>query len=146
MDTGRVNKSPLSLREGKVFIDGYEVADSCKAKITFVPKVWEGKSLGDPATNRRWLAYDIKVTIEQWKTTPLYKNKVLAYIQTGATPEFTVQGISDDKNSDYYANNGGGDTVTAVGCVLTGEIDLLELDTDGDVVKESIEMGAHHIV
>lgn len=145
-NTGRVNKSPLSLREGKVFVDGYQVADSCKAKITFVPKVWEGKALGDPATNRRWLGYDIKVTLEQWKTTPMYKKKVLEYIKSGATPEFTIQGISEDKNSDYYVENGGGDTVTAVGCVMTGEINLLELDTDGEVVMESIEFGAHNIV
>lgn len=142
----RINKAPLSLREGSVYIDGDLVADSCKCKIIFKPSVWEGKVLGEKGTNRRYLGYDIIVNVEQWKTTPMYKRKILEYIKTGATPEFTIQGISDDKNSDYYENNGGSDTVTAVGCVITGEIALLELDTDGEVVKESIEFGAYNIV
>lgn len=34
------------------------------------------------------------------------------------------------------------DSVTAIGCVITGKIALMDLDTDGDVVKDSIEFGA----
>lgn len=143
---GRVNKSPVSAREGSVYLDGSQVADACKFKVSFVPKLWEGKSIGENGTNRRWMGYDIKVTIEQWKTTPLYKKKILEYIETGATPEFKIQGISDDKNSDYYANNGGSDVITLIGCVPTGEISLMELDTDGDVMKESIEFGAYDMI
>ncbi len=139
-----VNKRPLSAREGKVYIDGMLVADACKYQLIFTPKVWEGRTLGEQGTNRRWIAYDITGTIEQWKTTPMYKKKVLEYIKTGKTPEFTIQGISEDKNSDYYEINKG-DTVTAVGCVMTGDISLMELDTDGDVVKESIKFGAKNI-
>lgn len=145
MNKNRVNSSPVSAREGKVYLDGTEIADSCKFKITFVPDVWEGKSLGKRATSRRWLGYTIKVTIEQWKTTKAYRRKVEEYLKTGATPEFTVQGISNDKNSDYYEENGE-EVVTAIGCVMTGEIPLLELDTDGEVVKESIECGAYDVV
>lgn len=136
-----VNKRPLSMREGKVFLDGSEVADSCKLNLLFTPKVWEGKTLGEAGTNRRWIGYDITGTIEQWKTTNMWKKKVLEYIESGATPEFTIQGICEDKNSDYYDTNGG-DTVTVVGCVMTGDIPLMDLDTDGDVVKESIKFGA----
>ena len=139
-----VNKRPLSAREGKVYIDGMLVADACKYQLIFTPKVWEGRTLGEQGTNRRWIAYDITGTIEQWKTTPMYKKKVLEYIKTGKTPEFTIQGTSEDKNSDYYEINKG-DTVTAVGCVMTGDISLMELDTDGDVVKESIKFGAKNI-
>lgn len=39
----RVNSSPLSSREGKVYINGVLVADSCKFKVIFKPKVWSGK-------------------------------------------------------------------------------------------------------
>ena len=59
----------------------------------------------------------------------MYKKKVLEYIKTGKTPEMKIQGISEDKNSDYYDINKG-DTITAVGCVMTGDISLMELDTD----------------
>lgn len=144
MANKRVNKSPLSAREGKVYIDGMQVADACKFKLVFTPKVWEGKALGDPGTNRRWIGYDITGEITQWKTTPMYKKKVMEYIKTGRTPELTMQGISEDVNSDYYEINKG-DTVTAVGCVLTGDISLMDLDTDGDVVTENIKFGAKNI-
>lgn len=142
----RVNKSPVSMREGSVFLDGALVADSCKLNIMFTPKVWEGKTLGERGTNRRWLGYDITGNIEQWKTTPLYKKKIMEYISTGETPEFTIQGISEDKNSDYYENMGGSDAITVIGVVPTGDITLLELDTDGEVMKESIKFGAYDMV
>lgn len=142
---GRTNSSPVSLREGCVYLDGTLIADTCKFSLKFVPDVWEGKSLGDKGTNRRWLGYTIKGTIEQWKTTKAYRKKIEEYLKTGATPEFTMQGISNDKNSDYYDENGE-EVLTAVGCVMTGEIPLIELDTDGEVVKESIEFGAKDLV
>lgn len=139
----KVNKSPLSAREGKVYIDGTLVADACKFQLVFTPKVWEGKSLGEPGTNRRWIGYDITGTIEEWKTTNLWKLKIKEYLDSGKTPEFTIQGICDDVNSDYYiANNKVNDTITAVGCVMTGDIPLMDLDTDGEVIKESIKFGA----
>lgn len=141
----KVNKSPLSAREGKVYIDGTLVADACKFQIVFTPKVWEGKTLGEQGTNRRWIGYDITGSIEQWKTTNLYEKKVKEYIKKGATPEFKIQGISQDKNSDYYKKNKG-DTITVVGCVLTGDIPLMDLDTEGDVVKQSIKFGAKNLV
>lgn len=141
----KVNKSPLSAREGKVYIDGTLVADACKFQIVFTPKVWEGKTLGEQGTNRRWIGYDITGSIEQWKTTNLYEKKVKEYIKKGTTPEFKIQGISQDKNSDYYKKNKG-DTITVVGCVLTGDIPLMDLDTEGDVVKQSIKFGAKNLV
>ena len=138
---GRVNKSPLCAREGKIYIDGTLVADSCKFQLYFTPKVWEGKTLSEKGTNRRWIGYDITGTLEQWKTTNMWKKKVLEYIKTGATPELKIQGICEDKHSDYYDINKG-DSITAIGCVITGKIALMALDTDGDVVKDSIEFGA----
>ena len=69
---GRVNKSPLCAREGKIYIDGTLVADSCKFQLYFTPKVWEGKTLSEKGTNRRWIGYDITGTLEQWKTTNMY--------------------------------------------------------------------------
>lgn len=144
MASKRTNKSPLCAREGKVYLDGTLVADSCKFRLVFTPDVWEGKSLGDKGTNRRWIGYSITGQIDSWKTTNMWKKKIQDYLKSGATPEFKIQGICEDKNSDYYDKNKG-DKVTAVGCVMTGDIPLMDLDTGGDVVKESISFGAKDI-
>ena len=70
---GRVNKSPLCAREGKIYIDGTLVADSCKFQLYFTPKVWEGKTLSEKGTNRRWIGYDIT---GMWRLRCCYKGKI----------------------------------------------------------------------
>nr|DAM48217.1 MAG TPA: tail tube protein [Caudoviricetes sp.] len=138
------NKKPLSLEEGKIFIDGVEVIDAAKLTILYQPKVWSGKMLGDKGTNRRWLGRDITGTLDEYRTTPRFNNIVAKYENDGITPELTIQGIRVDKDSDYYELSGS-ESVTLTGCVLTGDITLLSLDTDGEVVKDSISFGAKHI-
>lgn len=138
------NKKPLSLKEGKIFIDGIEVIDAAKLTINYVPTVWAGKMLGDKGTNRRWLGRDITGTLDEYKTTPRWTNMVKQYEQTGKTPEMVIQGIRTDKDSDYY-DLSGSESVTITGVVITGEIPLLALDTDGEVVKDSIPFGAKNL-
>ncbi len=138
------NKKPLSLEEGKIFIDGVEVIDAAKLTILYQPKVWSGKMLGDKGTNRRWLGRDITGTLDEYRTTPRFNNIVAKYENDGITPELTIQGVRVDKDSDYYELSGS-ESVTLPGCVLTGDITLLSLDTDGEVVKDSISFGAKHI-
>lgn len=96
-NTNRVNSSPLSAREGKVYIDGVLVADSCKFLVVFKPDVWSGKQLSEHGTNRRWIGYDIEVQISQWKTTRMYRTMIDKYLKEGITPEMTIQGIQTDK-------------------------------------------------
>ena len=100
--------------------------------------------LGDKGTNRRWLGRDITGTLDEYRTTPRFNNIVAKYENDGITPELTIQGIRVDKDSDYYELSGS-ESVTLTGCVLTGDITLLSLDTDGEVVKDSISFGAKHI-
>lgn len=144
MANERVNRSPLSAREGRVYLDGVLIADTCKFKVVFKPDVWSGKQLSEPGTNRRWIGYDIEVTIEEWKTTRRYRNMIDAYLKTGRTPELTIQGVQTDKNSDFYAANKS-EKVTCIGCVPTGDMNLIDMDTEGDVVKESITFGAKRV-
>lgn len=144
MANERVNRSPLSAREGKVYLDGVLIADTCKFKVVFKPDVWSGKQLSEPGTNRRWIGYDIEVTIEEWKTTRRYRNMIDSYLKTGRTPELTIQGVQTDTNSDFYIANKS-EKVTCVGCVPTGDMNLIDMDTEGDVVKESITFGAKRV-
>lgn len=139
------NKSPISLREGKVFIDGIEVLDSVKCEIKFTPDVWTGKQIGERSNSSRWLGYNITGSITRRRSTNWLDDIIKKYITSGATPEFTIQGIMNDENSDYYESNGSY-TVTAVGCVLTGDLPLTELDSGGDIVDDAISFNAKDIV
>ena len=78
-------------------------------------------------------------------STPWLKEAIQKYQTTKATPEFTIQGIMNDESSDYYAENGS-ETVTCVGCVLTGDLNLINLDSNGEIVDDSIAFNVKDIV
>lgn len=145
MSVMEYNKSPISLREGKVFIDGVEVLDNVACQITFTPEVWTGKQLGERSNSSRWLGYTITGTITRRRSTNWLETKIREYLGSGKTPELTIQGIMNDENSDYYEAHGA-NTVTAVGCVLTGDLPLTRLDSNGEVVDDQISFNAKGIV
>lgn len=139
------NKNPISLREGRVFIDGVEVLDSVACTIKFTPDVWTGKQLGERTNSSRWLGYNIAGSITRRRSTNWLALKIAEYRKSGATPELKIQGVMNDENSDYYAAYGT-DTVTCVGCVLTGDLPLTALDSGGEVVDDVIAFNAKDIV
>lgn len=145
MSTMKYNKNPISLREGKLFIDGVQCMDNLKVEIKFTPDVWTGRQLGEQSPSSRWLGYSISGTITRRRSTPWIKEAIAKYTSSKATPEFTIQGIMDDENSDYYASNGS-DVTTVVGCVLTGDLPLTMLDSEGQVVDDAISFNAKDIV
>ena len=145
MSAMQYNKSPISLKEGKVLIDGVEVLDAVSCTIQFTPTVWSGKTLGERTNSSRWLGYDITGTMTRRRSTPWLAETIAKYKKTGKTPEMTIQGVMNDKASDYYAAHGNY-TVTAVGCVLTGALPLTALDSHGDVVDDAISFNAKDIV
>ena len=69
----------------------------------------------------RWVGATITGSMTRRRTNNWLKTKIKEYQATKATPEFVIQGIMDDANSDYYAAHGS-DVVTCVGCVLTGDL------------------------
>jgi hypothetical protein len=131
------NKSPISLREGKAFIDGVEVLDCIAMNIKVTPDVWTGRQLKDKTPSSRWIGASITGDMTRRRSTPWLKEKINEYLKSGKTPEITVQGIMNDENSDYYADNGS-DVVTALGCVLTGDLPLTALDSAGQVVEDKL--------
>ncbi|MCD8364688.1 MAG: phage tail tube protein [Clostridiales bacterium] len=138
------NKSPISLREGHIYIDGVEVADGIKCNIKFTPDVWTGQQLGEQGYSSRWLGYKITGDITRRRSTNFLKEKIQEYKDSGITPEMTIQGVMDDAGSDYYQDYGT-DTVTCVGCVLTGDLPLTVLDSGGEVVEDTISFNAKDI-
>ncbi|MCC8110385.1 MAG: phage tail tube protein [Ruminococcus sp.] len=139
------NKNPISLKEGKIFIDGVEYLDSITCKIKFTPDVWTGRQLGEITQSSRWLGAAISGTITRRRSTTWLREAIKQYMNNKGTPEFTIQGIMDDENSDYYADNGS-ETITCVGCVLTGDLKLINLDSGGEVVDDAISFNAKDIV
>lgn len=139
------NKAPISLREGRISIDGLVVADCVKCEIKFTPDVWTGRQLGERSPSTRWLGYAIAGNITRRRSTNFLKDKIKQYKESGETPEMTIQGIMDDKGSDYYKEFGS-DVVTAVGCVLTGDLPLTALDSGGQVVEDNISFNAKDVL
>lgn len=145
MPTMQYNKNPISLREGKIVIDGITVADSVKCQIKFTPDVWTGRQLGERTPSSRWLGAALTGNITRRRSTPWLRDAIKHYMNTKETPEFTIQGIMDDEHSDYYASNGA-EIITVVGCVLTGDLNLIDLDSDGNVVDDNIAFNGKDIV
>ena len=138
------NKQPISLREGKIFLDGVEIVDGVTCQIKFTPDLWTGRGLGERSPSSRWLGYTITGTITRRRSTNWLQEKIREYLDSGATPELTIQGIGNDENSDYYQDYGT-NTITAVGCVLTGDMNLIDLDSGGQVVEDVITFKAKKI-
>ena len=144
MSVMEYNKSPISLREGKVYLDGDEILDSVTCQITFTPEVWTGKQLGERSNSSRWLGYSITGQITRRRSTNWLESKIREYLSSGKTPELTIQGLMNDENSDYYEKHGS-NTITAVGVVLTGDLPLTRLDSNGEVVDDVISFNAKDI-
>ncbi len=139
------NKNPISLREGKVFIDGVCVVDSITCQIDVTPDVWTGRQLGEMTPSSRWLGYAVTGTITRRRSTNWLEQKIKQYKNSRETPEFTLTGLMNDASSDYYASYGA-NTVTVVGCVLTGALPLTRLDSGGEVVEDSLAFNGKDIM
>ena len=112
------NKRPLLLRNGHVFLDGDEVMEAAKISILYQPQV------------------------AKYRTTNWLVEAAKKYEETGVTPEFKIQATRDDEGSDFHAEYPNGESVTITGVVLTGDIPLIDLDSEGEFVKDSIAFGA----
>ena len=138
------NKRRHICREGKVKLDGTTVLDSVKFSVVSTPEVAESKGLGERVASSRYVGMAHKVTVTFYKSTKAFKKTVQKYIDSGVTPEFTITGIDEDDNRDYYDSKGY-DTVTCKGCVITSDITLLELDTEGEYTQEELEFAAYQV-
>lgn len=137
----RYNKSPMSLRQGHILINGDEVSDGVACDIVFTPDTFDVKQLGDYGTSQKWLGHDVTGTIKRWRATDEIIQMIMQYLETGRTPEFNLTGIMDDKGSDYYETYGE-ITYTALGCVLTGDLPLITLDATGGIVEDELTFHA----
>lgn len=133
---------PINVRDGSVYIDKVKVLDAVKLTMKFTPEVQTFKTLRQKGTSRRWAGHDITGEFSEYKSTRWLDDKIDEYMTKGITPVMEIQGIRDDADSDYFDNYGKGETVTVTGAVLTGDLPLMELDTGGELVQNSVSFGA----
>ena len=76
MSAMEYNKSPISLREGKAFLDGVEVLDSIKMNIKFTPEVWTGRQLKEKIPSSRWIGGTLTGDMTRRRSTPFLKDKI----------------------------------------------------------------------
>lgn len=141
----KLNRNPMALTMGEAFMDGVKVMDGVKLEIKFTPKVASASYIGDATPSSRWIGGSYTASITRYRSTNFLEEKIREYRKTGVTPEITLQGIMTDKNSDYYAEYGE-HTVTAVGCVMTGDLTLFSLDTSGEFVEEVIGFNVKDVI
>lgn len=139
-----VNERPISLSEGTVSIDGKLCFDACEIQIHGNMGLWKGKSIGSPYESAKTTGVTYRVVVKHRKQTPWARQALQKYLKDGITAEFQIQGVQKDKDSDFFDNNGA-ETVTANGCVIDGDIKLLELKSEGGVFEDTINFHAHDI-
>ena len=85
--------------------------------------------------------FHITGNITRRRSTNWLETKIREYLASGGTPEMTIIGVMNDDNSDYYVAHGT-NTITLVGVVLTGDLPLTRLDSNGEVVEDNIAFHA----
>ncbi|MDR0883374.1 MAG: phage tail tube protein [Oscillospiraceae bacterium] len=140
---GKYNKQAINATKVKLFLDGVTVADAIKCTITATPRTESYRQNGKKNTMLLGFDYDFKIT--RMRATAMLSRMLQKYKADGVTPEFTLQGVQDTAGSEYAANGGKSETVTAVGCVITSAIDLLQYDEDGAAVKDEISGTAQDV-
>lgn len=138
-------KVPRSMREGKVYLDGELIMDLVTAQIIFTPEVSEKRAVGEHGKTRRWMGYDVTGSITSYRSTPYYKTAVKKYLDSGETPYMTIVGMQDDAVADYDKLYGK-DVMTVEEAVITSDINLLDLDTEGEFVQDEIEFGGRNLI
>ena len=142
----KFNQKPIHIAEGYVLFNGVRVYDAIKCTITMTPKTMTSMRLGSVTPDTRWgNTREYKVEITRRRTTSWTRDMINEYKKTGITPELTICGVQSDKDSDFYEKHGD-QTVTALGCVPTGDIKILELDADGEWLDDVMTLNAKDVI
>ena len=90
----RANRSRILLNKGKMYWNGNIIVDGIKCEVVVTPTVTTSKSINEVVPSSRWAGIDsIKVTLSEYRSTARAKDMVKQFLETGVTPEVTIQGI-----------------------------------------------------
>ncbi len=130
-------RNHIDCTQGKVFLNNVECMDAVSLTFTFSPITSSTKTLGHTGADTRWKGFNGTATLTEYRSRDWLKQAIKNFLEKGITPVFTIQGMVTDTNSDYYKDYGG-QTITASGCVPTGDINLMTLDADSDFATDTI--------
>lgn len=139
-------RNHIDCTQGKVFLNGEECMDATALVFTFTPTVSSTKTLGHTGQDTRWKGYDATCTITEYRSRDWLKQAIKNFLKNGITPEFTIQGVATDEQSDYFKDGYGGQTVTGTGCIPTGDITILSLDASAEFMTDSITFNVKNLV
>lgn len=144
--TVKFNDSPILLNKGTMYLDGVAIAQGITMQINAHISTWSGKTLNSGKTSSRNTGVTFDGVVTKRRTNRWAKGKIEQIVKNGSTPEFTIQGVLADKGSDYYKAFGS-ETVTAKGCVLTGDISLINFDANSDdVLTDTLNFNIYDVV
>ena len=127
----------IDCTQGKVFLNNEECMDATALTATFTPITSSTKTLGHTGENTQWKGFTVACTLTEYRSRDWLKQAINNFMQKGVTPEFTIQAVSTDEQSDYFQEYGG-QTLTMTGCVPTGDIPLIAFDASADFMTDSI--------
>lgn len=134
----------ISAREGRAFLSGTQVTSMIKLNAVFTPEISKKRVIGQKGMTSKVVGYDITGTITQFKATQWLRTAIKTYIDTGVFPKFSIAAVLEDKDSDFYAAYGA-EKITLLGVQIEGDLPVIDLDAEGEEIKEEIKFSASGI-
>lgn len=134
----------MSMKEGRAFVNGEKVTTLTKFNAVFAPEVSKKRVVGQKGFTSKVLGYDITGNIEQFKATRWIRSAIKSYFQTGVFPKFDVQAVMDDPDADF-TDAYGEERIQLIGVQLTGDIPLIDVDAEGEEIKEAVSFTAEEV-
>lgn len=135
----------ISLTEGRIIVDGEVRTNAISAKATFTINTVAVKALGARNEGNKPTGYKIAGSLVQYKVSRWLIDICKEYQNTGILKPFDLQGVIEDKASMYYRENGV-TRDTFVNCMLTGDIPIFDINSQGETMTEEISFTAEKII
>lgn len=130
---------------GIIYFNGKKREDGVKFNLKANVETHQSKVLSQPGKTTRTTGISYSGQLTFRKTSPWLITYINNIREHGEAQPFTLQFIVSDPGSDYYKKHGA-QRLTAIDCMLTGDIPLIEADADGDIINETLDFTARDII
>lgn len=126
-------KDTISAREGRLYLDGVEVANCIKFEIKSVLKTVKAPILNKRIEGERVIGMETpEGKITSYRATSQFPKMIQQYKDTGQVAYFELMGVRDDISA-----NRGVERITVSDCFIKEAV-LMNFDAEGDLVKDEI--------
>lgn len=140
----RMNDTIHELNEKARHSKNGKIAKSYLAEAASVTKMMKGilHNTAQMEARKSGSSYELSEIVHYIRENDLISDEKLDELRKTARERAKIRNEENQKEIDRIY---GKYRVTCVGCVPTDDINLIDMDTDGDVVKESIKFGAKRL-